>query len=205
MQQAVLGIILTSSLLNGAVPAVQQGPTCPAQTSGKAAAQLRITLLDMGKADQEVRVIFTQKKLDEFTPEEINHLQEVDRNNLARLKEIVRQCGWPTKRLVGGDGVQSAFIVLQHGDHAFQKQMMPAIETAFKHNQLSNQDYAEFVDRVLVGDGKPQKYGSQVRFSGGQITIEPIEDEAHVDQRRAKLGLMPLKDYMQVLRALYKQ
>ena len=82
--------------------------------------------------------------------------------------------------------------------------MLPAIETAFKHNQLSNQDYTEFVDRVLVGDGKPQKYGSQVRLNGGQVIIEPIEDEAHVDQRRAKLGLMPLKDYMQVLRAIYK-
>ena len=44
-----------------------------------------------------------------------------------------------------------------------------------------------------------------MRIAYGQMVVEPIEDETHVDQRRAKLGLMPLLVYLQVLRALYKQ
>jgi hypothetical protein len=33
----------------------------------------------------------------------------------------------------------------------------------------------------------------------------PIEDEAHVDERRAKVGLQPLAEYATMLRGFFKQ
>ena len=115
----------------------------------------------MHSTDQEVRRIFSEKRPEDFTPEDVARLNSVDRQNTARLKEIIRQFGWPTKRLVGQDGVNAAFIILQHADHSFQKEMLATIERAFDRHQLSGEDYAMFVDRVLLGDGKQQRYGSQ--------------------------------------------
>jgi len=123
--------------------------------------QLKTELLAMHSTDQEVRRIFSEKRPEDFTPEDVARLNSVDRQNTARLKEIIRQFGWPTKRLVGQDGVNAAFIILQHADHSFQKEMLATIERAFDRHQLSGEDYAMFVDRVLLGDGKQQRYGSQ--------------------------------------------
>lgn len=48
-------------------------------------------------------------------------------------------------------------------------------------------------DRVRIKEGKPQLYGSQL--SGNPLCFDPIEDEAHVDERRRSIGLEPLADY----------
>jgi hypothetical protein len=54
-------------------------------------------------------------------------------------------------------------------------------------------------DRVLVRKGKKQIYGTQVHSgpdTGGKMVLDPIQDEAQVDERRASVGLMPLKEYL---------
>jgi hypothetical protein len=40
-------------------------------------------------------------------------------------------------------------------------------------------------------------YGSQLRDGkGGKLELHPIEDRAHVDARRAAMGMEPLADYL---------
>ena len=54
-------------------------------------------------------------------------------------------------------------------------------------------------DRILVRNGKKQVYGTQLHSgpdTGGKLVLAPIEDEEHVDKRRASVGLMPLKEYL---------
>jgi hypothetical protein len=50
---------------------------------------------------------------------------------------------------------------------------------------------------VLMGQGKPQVYGSQLTANANTKKYEfyTIEDEAHVDERRAAMGLEPMADY----------
>ena len=176
------------------------------QTTSVTMPSLREELLAMGKADQEVRVIFTQKKIEDFTPEEIAKLNGGDAERQHRLKEIIHQYGWPTRKMVGQDGVDAAFLIVQHADsdHAFQKSMLPLVQAAFVHHEIRGEEFAMLTDRVLVGDGKPQRYGTQVDLTDGKLTPFPIEDEAHVDKRRAKMGMMPMADYLQLLRSFYK-
>lgn len=52
-------------------------------------------------------------------------------------------------------------------------------------------------DRVLIGKGKKQVYGSQVtrEKETGEVHFCAIEDVDHVDQRRASMGLGPLAEY----------
>jgi hypothetical protein len=72
---------------------------------------------------------------------------------------------------------------------------------------VSGNYYALLVDRVRVGDGKPQIYGTQARpledWKGHDPVLFPIEDAVHVDRRRAEVGLMPLNDYLKGLREMY--
>jgi hypothetical protein len=40
-------------------------------------------------------------------------------------------------------------------------------------------------------------------WKNGEPALDPIEDAAHVDQRRAGVGLFPLAQYVQMLREIY--
>ncbi|MCP4246955.1 MAG: hypothetical protein GY778_07885, partial [bacterium] len=55
---------------------------------------------------------------------------------------------------------------------------------------------AYLTDRVLVQEGKPQRYGTQFFAKDGVFKLNPIEDEAYVDARRKEVGLGPLAEYV---------
>ena len=63
------------------------------------------------------------------------------------------------------------------------------------------------VVEAALGDreGKPQIYGTQFRESNGELVPEPIDDEVHVDERRARVGLPPLAEYRKTLEGVKKQ
>src|SRR5437588_687342 len=99
------------------------------------------------------------------------------------------------------------FLLVQHADLAFQKEMLPLVEKAYRSGGLSGQSYALLLDRVLVGEGKPQVYGTQAKrfeeWKEQEPTLAPIEDEANVDKRRAEVGLPPLSEYRELLKRMY--
>jgi len=53
-------------------------------------------------------------------------VQASDRKTTARMKEIVAKHGWPGKRLIGEDGANAAWLLVQHADAnlVFQKQCL---------------------------------------------------------------------------------
>ncbi len=53
-------------------------------------------------------------------------------------------------------------------------------------------------DRVLMGQGKKQVYGTQVTFhqTTGKPELYPVENEPEVDSRRARVGLPPFREYL---------
>jgi hypothetical protein len=59
-------------------------------------------------------------------------------------------------------------------------------------------------DRVLVGEGKKQLYGTQLSTKDGKLTPQPIEDETNVDVRRKEAGLQPLAEYIKFVEGMYK-
>ena len=44
-------------------------------------------------------------------------------------------------------------------------------------------------DRVLMGNGKPQIYGTQFQGFGKDIKVYDVQNFEHVDERRASVGL----------------
>jgi hypothetical protein len=62
-------------------------------------------------------------------------------------------------------------------------------------------------DRILMKEGRKQIYGTQVYSgpeTGGKLQLYPIEDEAHVDERRAAVGMPPLAEYLRAFGLDYK-
>ena len=69
---------------------------------------------------------------------------------------------------------------------------------AVQMKKASGSSLALLEDRVALGEGRKQTYGSQIGFdeSSGKYYVLPLEDPDKVDQRRASVGLGPLADYV---------
>ena len=170
---------------------------------------LEAELTQMGAADQKYRGVIeaemmkmsstgTTKASDEFVAA-VKSQDEIDARNIAQLEEIIRQHGWPGKSLVGEEASKAAFLILQHSNLTRQEKYLPLLKKAARKGDARPADVAMLEDRVLVRRGKKQIYGTQLRSgpeTGGKLVLEPIEDEKHVDKRRASVGLVPLQEYL---------
>ena len=61
---------------------------------------------------------------------------------------------------------------------------------------------AYLTDRVLVAEGKPQRYGTQFHRPQGGLAPRPMEAPAEVDARRAQMGLGTLAEHTSQLEQL---
>ena len=168
---------------------------------------LRRELIKRVTEDQAIRNELISKGVEQRDKSILSRMQAIDASNTKRMRAIIRKYGWPGPELVGQDGAEAAFLLVQHSDLTFQKKVLPLVEKAFKSGKLSGQNYALLIDRVLVGEGKPQIYGTQAKrieeWNGREPVLAPIEDEANVDKRRAEVGLFPLSEYREFLKRLY--
>jgi hypothetical protein len=155
----------------------------------------------MGEKDQEVR---HAALADPDDATQRGTLRRVDRENTEELRAIIKQYGWPGRSLVGQRGANTAWLIVQHADHdrAFQKHCLKLMEAA-PAGEVAPEDIAFLTDRVLLAEGKKQRYGTQFKKVGGQFVPQPLEDETNVDARRKKLGLPPLADYARQLGDVY--
>jgi hypothetical protein len=122
-----------------------------------------------------------------------------------RLAEILDEHGWPTYDLVGEDGEDAAWTIAQHADHdpEFQRRALELLRTAVAAGQASPGNLAYLTDRVAVGAGEPQTYGTQVGCGpDGPAPATPLADAAAVDDLRAEAGLPPLADYLAEMAAV---
>ena len=134
---------------------------------------------------------------------DMEYMKEVDADNLRRLKHIIHQDGFPTARMVGYDGLQAAWLLVQHAsDPEFQAQMLVEVRRRVNSGELDPQDLALLTDRVLLAHGKKQRYGTQFEVGAQGFTVRPLEDPPHVDERRRAMGLVSLADYTCILKAM---
>lgn len=128
-----------------------------------------------------------------------------DQERTERLAEILAEHGWPSYSLVGEEPEDAAWAIAQHSDHdpEFQRLALLHLRAAVEARDASPGNLAYLTDRIAVGAGQPQEYGTQIGCSeDGPAPATPIRDEAGVDARRAELGLPPLADYYAELEAM---
>ncbi len=170
-------------------------------------------LVRMGEEDQSLRERIQKEmlasegaKTSPAVIEAIEKQAEIDKRNIAALESIVSKYGWPGNRLAGRQGSLAAFLIVQHSDLEHQLQFLPLLKLAADKREARKSDLAMLEDRILMRQGKKQIYGSQLysnETTDGKLTLHPIEDEEHVDERRASVGMMPIRDYLQLFNIEY--
>ncbi|MDC8757083.1 DUF6624 domain-containing protein [Janthinobacterium fluminis] len=163
--------------------------------------QLAAEFEAMEAADQEVRNRWIAARQDPALGREVALL---DASNEARVRDIIRSKGWPGAELVGGKAAKAVWLLVQHGSASLLKQCLPYMKTAAEKGELPWASVALSVDRDLMYDGKKQRYGSQFQTNQlGKQEMYSVEDEAHLDARRAQMGLGPIADYKALLLKLH--
>ena len=153
---------------------------------------LEKALLDMEALDQKVRAELTAAGAlnDTYHPK----LEEVHRTNSSRLRQIIAVFGWPGIALVGDHGAKAAWRIALHSitEPAFMRQCRDLIERASDAGDAPRWQFAIIDDRIRVYEGKPQRYGTQLRYGPDGLEPHPIENEQRVNSMRMQAGLPPL-------------
>ena len=124
-------------------------------------------------------------------------MMHYDSINIVKVTKILDRYGWLGEDKVGARGNVTLFLVIQHADLAVQQKYLPMMRKAMKAGKASAGSLALLEDRVALGEGRKQLYGSQLAMKkDGSFYLLPLQDPDHVDLRRAKVGLGPIADYV---------
>jgi hypothetical protein len=165
--------------------------------------ELRRRLLALARADDELRseLVRDGALFDGYN----TRMAELQARNAQELGAIVATVGWPGRSLVADDGAEAAWCVLQHaiGSPALQRDCLPLVREAAAAGDVPAAYAALLEDRIAYSEGRPQRYGTQFDWDcDGQMSPWLIEDADGVEVRRASVGLPPLAQQQERLRAV---
>ena len=163
--------------------------------------QLKSKLVAM--ADLDLRVRAELAATGELAGTYNERMAAVHRENAEALARIVEKVGWPGVSMVGAEGAEAAWLVLQHaiGNPDLQRKCLPMLKKAAEIGDVPAAQVAYLDDRISVFEGRPQRYGTQFEWDGnGSLSPLPLQDPQQVDQYRESVGLGPLSEKTQEVR-----
>ncbi len=163
-------------------------------------AELRAELLAMAEVDQALRTDLSPERMQDTAF--LSQMLGSQLEHQARMWEIFDEHGWPGADLVGADGAEAAWLLVQHGDADVQERALLLMRESADAG-VTAADIAMMTDRILVERGHPQLYGTQFEFVDGKLIQDPVDDPDSVDVRRAEVGLPPMDEYVRMLQEAY--
>lgn len=112
--------------------------------------------------------------------------------NQELVISIIEQCGMPTVKEVGKNNVFIIWLALQHAEKKYRKKYFPHIEKAVNNGDLPGEQYALMKDRILMDEGKPQIYGTQIKNG----KLYKLASPETVNERRKEMGMEPIEKYL---------
>ena len=187
---------LTAEDIKSLLARIESGP--PAKFDKKLSEELVKTAQKQRELLQQVVAKDQTKQSDQ---EKLHKLYEKD---TARFCEILKTSGWPTSELVQDTGVRAAYHILKNSSsYEMQRDLLPVILAIIKKDEKQKPEFAGLYDRLRVSAGMKQLFGTQAVSVGGFIVLYPIEDEAHVDARRAQFGMIDMRENIQNMERIY--
>lgn len=159
-------------------------------------------LLEIYAEDQGIRGefmnVYKAPKPDKKKIDSIGKIMnQKDSINLIKVMKILDERGWVGKDVVGTQGNQTLFLVIQHSDLKYQQKYLPMMREAVKNGNATPANLAYLEDRVALREGRKQIYGSQVarNKNTNKWYVSPLADPDNVDKRRAEVGLGTMAEY----------
>jgi hypothetical protein len=132
-------------------------------------------------------------------------LRQVRANTLF-LEGLVARVGWPGRRLVGEDGADAAWLLLQHAgagvrtldspaNRAFRRACVPLLEEAVRSGEAHPRHLAHTVDGIRSVEGDPPVYAvlsSAFVTDDEGVRLAAGVQAQDVDRSRRAIGLVAL-------------
>jgi hypothetical protein len=158
-------------------------------------------LLEMEARDQALRA--------ELAAAGVQHegyhprMEELHRANASRLRQIIAVFGWPGHAMVGEQGARAAWRIAHNSisEPDFMRQCRELIDAASQKQDLPRWHFAMIDDRIRVYEGKPQRYGTQLRNGPEGVEPHALENASRVNSMRMQAGLPPLAQTLAKARA----
>lgn len=119
-------------------------------------------------------------------------MEQVHLKNAAELNQLIDEHGWLGKSLVGTDGADAAWLIVQHAISLpeFSRKCLRLIERAVTDNEAEPSQAAYLHDRISFFENRPQRYGTQSDWNeAGMMEVWKLEDAEQVNEYRAAVGL----------------
>jgi hypothetical protein len=126
---------------------------------------------------------------------------QTDKELGGPLAEILERHGVPTYAMVGADAASQFVVMIQHQPPEFRRKALPKLKANVDAGQADAGSYAMMYDRAQRDEGRNQLYGANLECNDAspELHESPIDDEAHVNERRAGLGLMRMELYARLV------
>lgn len=134
-------------------------------------------------------------------------IHQQDRINEKSVSKIIDTYGWLGKSTIGVSGNQTLWLVIQHAPLEIQEKYLSQLETSVNQKESDGWYLAFLQDRILVRNGKKQKYGTQAKkdIKTGKTYFYEISDLKTVNQRRKAIGLQTIEVYAKQNNYLFKR
>lgn len=131
-------------------------------------------------------------------------MARVHQRNAQRLRRIIESVGWPGSDLVGADGAEAAWLILQHAisEPDLLRRTLPLLAAAAREGKADPAHAAMLEDRIRFFEGRPQRYGTQLDWdTDGRLSPGEVEDPHKLAERREAVGLPPLEKQIEDARS----
>lgn len=157
--------------------------------------KIKLINVDCLKIKQLLKGIY--EKDQQFRNNTVSNPQNFDLENQQIVVSILEKCGFHALNTVDNSDLTTMFLVIHHGTKQQRAKYFKYFSDLSDKGLFNRSLLALMEDRILIDQGKKQKYGTQVVKDGnGKWVLLPVEMPEDLDERRSEIGLMPIQDYM---------
>lgn len=128
-------------------------------------------------------------------------MKEIDEENIELVSSLLTN-GLPEG--LNLESYEAIWLIIDHAGIKQQKQYLPLMKRASKKGLISANDLATLTDRIMMYEGKPQKYGTQsytVNVDGKQmIYIWPVSNPRKLNRLRKEINTCSIEEYVLLLK-----
>ena len=128
----------------------------------------------------------------------VAHSAKVERVSRDGILAIVENARWIDRDRYGKPISDATWVITQQSGNypKFQKRALTEMKPFLESGDINPANYAHLWDRVALNEDRKQRYGTQPSWEclEGVMQLEPIEENADLDELRKSVGLNPLAE-----------